>query len=118
MLPAAAQGVVGIECLEANAELRKILAELGHGSTALTTAAERAIARELNASCHSPVAAHAVIDQDAMTVTALVAMPTGDQAIRRQLSGAAKDAESLGVRLARQMLDAGAGDILAATAEA
>ena len=61
MLPAAAQGVIGIECLESNSALRDVLAKLEHAPTALTTAAERAIARTLQANCQSPVATHAVI---------------------------------------------------------
>jgi hydroxymethylbilane synthase len=42
MLPAAAQGVVGIECLENAAELRAVLAQLSHGTSVQTTLAERA----------------------------------------------------------------------------
>jgi len=116
MLPAAAQGVVGIECLEGKHELRGILAGLDHAPTALTTLAERAIARHLQASCHSPVAAHAIIEGQKMRVTALVAMPDGSQRIRLQVDGAAEDAEDLGRRLADRMLDAGAAKVLAATA--
>jgi hydroxymethylbilane synthase len=118
MLPAAAQGVVGVECRAEDTELRKVLARLAHGPTALTTAAERAVARELVASCHSPVAAYAVIDGDQVTVTGLVAMPDGSRAVRRQVTGPQTGAESLGVVLARQMRAAGAEDILAALAEA
>ncbi len=114
MLPAAAQGVVGIECRESDRPLNALLGGLTHAPTALTTAAERAIARELNASCHSPVAAHAILAGDDITVTALVAMPAGDRAIRRSIRGRAEQAEALGVELARQMRDAGADEILAA----
>ena len=116
MLPAAAQGVVGIECLQANGPLHAILSGLNHEATALTTAAERAIAGHLQASCHSPVAAHAVIDGENMHVTALVAMPDGSRRIRRELGGSARDAEALGRQLAELMLEAGAADVLAATA--
>lgn len=116
MLPAAAQGVVGIECLEARTDIRDVLAQLQHRETALTSAAERAIARELQASCHSPVAAHAVLDGDSLTVTALVAMPEGDPAIRMQIDGQAAEAEALGVELAGMMRTAGADEILAALA--
>ncbi len=116
MLPAAAQGVVGIECRESDRPLNALLGGLTHAPTALTTAAERAIARELNASCHSPVAAHAILAGDDITVTALVAMPAGDRAIRRSIRGRAEQAEALGVELARQMRDAGADEILAALA--
>ena len=114
MLPAAAQGVIGIECLESNEGLRSILAELNHEPTAQTTAAERAIAKTLQANCQSPVATHAVINDSSMTVTALVAMPDGSQSIRDVVDGAAQDAEHLGERLANRLLELGAGELLAA----
>jgi len=118
MLPAAAQGVIGIECLAGNDDLRAVLGQLNHHCTAQTTAAERAIARTLGASCQSPVAAHAVIDADRLTLTALVAMPDGSGAIRDSISGASHEAAGLGERLAEQLLENGAGDILDATGAA
>ena len=114
MLPAAAQGVIGIECLDSNDGLRRVLAKLNHEPTAKTTAAERTIARVLQASCQSPVATHAVIDKDAITVTALVAMPDGSQSIRDTVSGDARDAQRLGEKLAERLLASGAGELLAA----
>ena len=115
MLPAAAQGVVGIECLDAAAELREVLALLDHPASVQTTLAERAIARVLEASCQSPVATYARLDGDAMTVTALVALPDGSEHIRDSVSGAAQDAEALGERLAGRLLEQGAAALLAAT---
>jgi len=114
MLPAAAQGVVGIECLEDATELRRVLGQLDHPGSVRTTLAERAIARVLQASCQSPVATFAAIDGDTMTVTALVAMPDGSRSIRDRVSGAADDAERLGETLAKRLLDRGAAELLAA----
>ena len=114
MLPAAAQGVIGIECLESNSALRSVLGKLNHEPTAQTTTAERAIARILQASCQSPIATHAVIADAAMTVTALVAMPDGSQSIRDVVNGAADDAAHLGEELANRLLESGAGELLAA----
>ena len=114
MLPAAAQGVVGIECLEEATELRTVLAQLNHGTSVQTTLAERAIARVLEASCQSPVATYAVIDEDLLTVTALVAMPDGSESIRDSVSGKAADAEALGEQLAARLLDSGAAELLEA----
>jgi hydroxymethylbilane synthase len=114
MLPAAAQGVVGIECLEEATELRTVLAKLNHATSVQTTLAERAIARVLEASCQSPVATYAVIDDDLMTVTALVAMPDGSKSIRDSVSGKATDAEALGEQLAAQLLADGAAELLEA----
>jgi hydroxymethylbilane synthase len=114
MLPAAAQGVVGIECLEAATELRTVLAQLNHATSVQTTLAERAIARVLEASCQSPVATYAVIDEDVLTVTALVAMPDGSESIRDSVSGKAADAEALGEQLAARLLAKGAAELLEA----
>jgi len=114
MLPAAAQGVVGIECLEEATDLREVLAQLNHQTSVKTTLAERAIARVLEASCQSPVATYAVVDGDALTVTALVAMPDGTQSIRDSVSGKARDAELLGEQLAARLLESGAAELLEA----
>ncbi len=113
MLPAAAQGVVGIECLADRSDLVELLAGLNHERTALTTAAERSIARVLQASCQSPVATHARITDEVMTITALVALPDGSAHIRDVLSGAPADAANLGRELADRLLAAGAADMLA-----
>ena len=113
MLPAAAQGVIGIECLEKNKPLRSILASLDHAPTVQTSFAERAIAKVLQANCQSPVAAHAVITGDSLAVTALVALPDGSRSIRDSIAGSPDDAISLGEALARRLLDSGAAELLA-----
>jgi len=118
MLPAAAQGVIGIECLDSRNELRDILTKLSHELTVQTTAAERAIARTLQASCQSPVATHAVVEGSSLTVTALVAMPDGSQSIRDTVSGPSDDAELLGQDLANRLLEQGAAELLAALGDA
>ena len=118
MLPAAAQGVIGIECLESNGALRSVLEKLNHAPTVQTTVAERAIAKTLQANCQSPVATHAVINDASMTVTALVAMPDGSRSLRDVVQGAAEDAEQLGVELAKRLLQSGAGELLAAVGAA
>ena len=112
MLPAAAQGVVGIECLSDQAELRGVLTQLDHATTVQTTLAERAIARSLQASCQSPVATYAVVDGDKLTVTALVALPDGSESIRDTVSGGAAQAEQLGEALAERLLESGARELL------
>jgi hydroxymethylbilane synthase len=112
MLPAAAQGVLGIECLQDRSELRAILTQLSDPITVQTTTAERAIARVLNASCQSPVAAFATVNSDKLQLTALVAHPEGSPSIKESISGAAVDAEQLGEALAARLLDNGARELL------
>ena len=112
MLPAAAQGVLGIECLSGITELRAILGALNDPVTVLTTTAERTIARALRASCQSPVAAFATIENQTLELTALVAHPDGSESIRDSVSGEAADAEELGLTLASRLLKNGARELL------
>lgn len=112
MLPAAAQGVLGIECLESNQSLRCLLSGLSDPTTVHTTIAERAIARVLQASCQSPVAAYATVSGAKLELTALVAHPNGSQTIRDAISGDADDAAQLGEELAARLVQQGARDLL------
>jgi len=114
MLPAAAQGVIGIECRSDDSRLRDLLDRLNHAPTERTTAAERIIARTLDANCQSPVATYASVDAGTMTVTALVALPDGSRHIRLATSGPQAEAEALGEALAKRMIDDGAAELLAA----
>jgi hydroxymethylbilane synthase len=114
MLPAAAQGVIGIECLAGNVELRALLAGLNDQATSRSTLAERTIARILQADCQSPVAAYATAVGSVMTITALVAMPDGSRVIRDTVGGQSEDAEQLATQLANQLIASGAKDILEA----
>ena len=112
MLPAASQGVIGIECLEDNTELRRILGELDHSETVQTTVAEREVARELDASCQSPVAAHAVIDNGTLVLIGLAALPDGTEIIRETASGAPGDAAAIGAAVAAQLRERGVEALL------
>jgi hydroxymethylbilane synthase len=118
MLPAAAQGVIGIECLTDRADLRSVLAKLEHAQTARTTAAERAVALTLQANCQSPVATFATIADDRLLLTALVALPDGSRSLRDSLEGPSEDAERIGTRLAASLLEQGAGELLEQAAAA
>jgi len=114
MLPAAAQGVVGVECRSDRVDLRDVLGRLEDESARLTTAAERAVARRLEASCHSPLASYATLDGDDLSLTSLVARPDGSRVLRRSIRGPRHAAEALGLELADEMLGLGAADMLVA----
>ena len=112
MLPAAAQGVIGIECLDTASELAKALRLLQHDETASTTAAERAVAARLQADCQSPVASFATVEDSTLTLTALVALPDGSRILRDSQSGSTTEAEALGQSVADRLLELGAADML------
>jgi len=118
MLPAVAQGVIGIECPAKNVDLRSALARLNDQTASRTTLAERTVARILQADCQSPVAVHGVTVGSMLTITALVTTPDGSQSIRDKLGGPSEDAEKLATQLAHQMIESGAKEILAAASNA
>src|SRR5207237_6628122 len=60
-LPAPGQGALGVECLQARADLVALLAPLAHDDTASSVRAERAVSRLLGGSCALPLGAHAPI---------------------------------------------------------
>lgn len=113
MLPAAGQGVIGIECVDSRKQLRDLLAGLEHPETRMTTVAERAVATKLGANCTSPVASFATIAGDTLTIDALVASTDGSRIIREQSTGPCGEAESVGTGVAELLLGLGAGDLLA-----
>ena len=113
MLPAAAQGVIGIECSNDRTELLQVLSTLNHETTATTTTAERAVAAHLNADCQSPVATFGVIKGSTLSLEAMVASPDGRTIIREQVSGSIDEPELLGANLASKLQDMGAGELLA-----
>jgi hydroxymethylbilane synthase len=111
-VPAVGQGVIGIECREDDARSREVLAALHHEESFVRLAAERAFARTLLGSCHSPIAAHATLAAGSLTLRGFVGAPDGSEAYRDGLSGPATDADGLGLALARRMQAAGAGALL------
>lgn len=113
VLPAAGQGVIGIECLDDRDELRELLTRLEHAETRRTTVAERAVARRLRATCQSPVASLATLHGDDLTLVALVARADGSRILREEITGNSAEAETLGQEVADRLLARGAGEMLA-----
>jgi hydroxymethylbilane synthase len=62
MMPAPAQGAVGIECRADDARTLALLAAIDHPATSAAVAAERAFTLALGGTCHSPIAALALVD--------------------------------------------------------
>jgi hydroxymethylbilane synthase len=112
MLPAVGQGALAIETLEDDAATDEIVHSLNHEPTRLACQAERAFLKGLGGGCLVPIAAHATIESDVMTLTGLVASPDGSETVRAQRQGSSYDAEMLGQQLADDLLSRGAGEIL------
>lgn len=112
VLPAPAQGALAVECRTTDADLRSALAALDDTSTRAAVLAERAMLATLEAGCSAPVGGYATVADGAVFLRGAVATVDGSTSIRRSGTGTLADAESVGRRLAAELLDAGADSLL------
>lgn len=104
MLPAPAQGAIGIETLADDAAKRAFLAAIDDAETHCCIGAERALLAALKADCHSPVAALAQIEGAILTLTAELFSEDGAKHVHGAIEGAPLDTH-LSATLARDLLD-------------
>jgi hydroxymethylbilane synthase len=104
MLPAAAQGALGIEIRKGDDFMRKILTLLNHNATSVCVTAERALLKVLDGSCHTPIGALArLTDGNRLILEGLVAKPDGTSVVRMDNRGPADQGESIGSELGNRM---------------
>ena len=117
-LPAIGQGAIGIECRSDDERVHRLIAPLHHQATAERVVAERAMNARLHGGCQVPIAGHAVHGDDGgLHLRGLVGMPDGSRVMRAERSGPAADAERIGTEVAEDLLEQGAGEVLAALNE-
>jgi hydroxymethylbilane synthase len=107
MLPAPGQGALAVECRADRADLADLLAGIDDPASRAAVTAERAVLAELMAGCSAPVGAYAA-GTGTLHLTAVVAGPEGQPAVRASASGPAAQAGRLGHDLARELLSRGA----------
>ncbi len=118
MLPAAAQGAIGVEIRAGDARARDLVAALDDAPSSVCVAAERACLEVLDGSCRTPIAALAEVAGDEMRLRALVAMPDGRHAHRAEQRGAVADAEALGRAVGNELRAAAGPAFFVALADA
>ena len=111
-LPAIGQGALGIEGREDDAFVRSLLARLEHLPTRVTVTAERALLKRLEGGCQVPIAGHAVLEGENLTLDGLVVSLDGKRYVRYSLAGSMSEAESIGTTVAEELLARGAQPIL------
>jgi hydroxymethylbilane synthase len=121
MLPAPAQGALAVECRASDAALTEALAAaLDDSVTRAAVDAERQLLATLEAGCSAPVGALADVSMgedgdDEIYLRAVVANVDGSHSIRLSVTGSIGEAADLGKRLAGDLLQAGAGDLISGT---
>jgi hydroxymethylbilane synthase len=115
VLPAPAQGALALEC-RAGSDTEALLKALDDPDTRVAVEAERALLAALEAGCSAPVGAMAeVVDDDdgpAVFLRGLVAALDGTDMVRLTATGPTHDAAGVGQRLAAELLDLGAAELM------
>lgn len=89
-----------------------MLAPLNHVPTWQRSLAERALNRGLSGSCTLPIAGYAELAAGELYLRGRVGLPDGSRVIDGGIRGPVGQAETLGLRLAEDMLARGADDVL------
>ena len=116
MLPAAAQGAIGVTCRGDDATTRTLLAALNDKVSATAVACERAFLARLDGSCKTPIAGLAEIDDGMLRFRGLILAPDGSKWHEIGLDGAAKNAASLGTDAGEELVARAGPEFLASLA--
>jgi len=118
MLPAVAQGAIGVQTRDGSgssrdADIRRWLTTLDDTPSRARVTAERAMLATLDGSCRTPIAGHATLDGDRLSLTGMVLSLDGSQSHGGAESGAAGDPEALGRAVGEAILARCGRDFLA-----
>ena len=103
MLPAVAQGCIGVERRADDARIGAMLAAIANRDSALRMAAERAFLKRLDGSCQTPIAGLAELDGDRLHLRGEILRPDGSEVIAGERMGAARDGAAMGTDLANEL---------------
>ena len=87
MLPAPAQGAIGIEVRRDREDLRGFIAPLNDRAAELEITAERAFLRALDGNCRTPIAALARLDGDTLTLNGEILAKDGSLRVSKKVAG-------------------------------
>jgi hydroxymethylbilane synthase len=104
MLPAVAQGAIGIERRASDDRAARMLAAIHHRETGERLAAERAYLAALDGSCETPIAGLAVIEGGSIWLRGEILRPDGSESITGEMRGPIADGAAMGESLARDLL--------------
>lgn len=103
MLPAVAQGAIGVERRSDDAAVTALLAAIHCTPTGHRITAERAFLAELDGSCETPIAALALLEGDEIWLRGEVLRPDGTESIAGDIRGPIADGPQMGRDLAQQL---------------
>jgi hydroxymethylbilane synthase len=112
MIPPMGQAALGIEIVSNNKMVREIALSLNDEPTFICTKVERDFIASIGAGCSAPVACNAIIDDDVISLEAMIGYPDGTNILYQRLSALVSNCDKLGKTLANDFIAQGAKEIL------
>jgi len=112
MLPAVGQGALALQVRADDTEATELVSAVDHPASRRATTAERAFEARLGGGCHAAIAALGEPNGARLRLRGLVGDPASGRLLRGEVEGPVAEAESLGVRLAEQLIEQGAASLL------
>ena len=112
MIPPMGQASLGIQIISANDEVREIVKILNDEDTFLCVKLERDFVEAIGAGCSAPVAVNVTIEDDIVTIKSMIGYPDGSKILEEKIGASRSSCQSLGLLLAKIMMDKGASTIL------
>jgi hydroxymethylbilane synthase len=112
-VPAPGQGVLALEGRVGDTRARAAVEEIADADASACLLAERVVARELSATCHTPLGAYAApAGRGCLRLRAWIGLPDGSAWVSDELLGDFYDPEALGRRVVERLNATGAGELL------
>ena len=105
MLPAVAQGAIGIERREDDTRAAEMLEAISDADTVARLTVERAFLEALDGSCQTPIAGLAELDGGSVKLRGEILRTDGSEAVDGSTDGAVEDGAEMGRALAAELLD-------------
>ena len=113
MLPAVAQGAIGVTCRSDDVKTRELLQTLNDERAATTVACERVFLGRLAGSCKTPIAGLAEIEDGILRLRGLMLTPDGTESYGIEVTGPTEHATKLGVDAGEELVARAGPEFLA-----
>jgi len=110
MLPAVAQGAIGIERRENDIRIATMLESIHNSKTGLLLSAERAFLEALDGSCETPIAGLAELSNGNLRFRGEILKPDGSEVFSDEQLASKEDATLVGVEMAQKLLSKAGSD--------
>ena len=117
MLPAVAQGAIGIECRTGDEPVESLVSVLNDKETEICVTAERAFLRKLDGSCRTPIAALAEINGDKIHFRGEILAHNGERSFFESREGSIEKAIEIGIESAESLIEQAGAEFMASLVE-